>query len=99
MTEELPEPTHDISEDAFSAWLKARTRRDEAQAEMDGLKDALAHEMPAGVRIASVAGNPVLRFNTVTSTRLDSARLRSDYPDIAAMYSKASESTRLELIK
>lgn len=99
MTEELPEESHDINGDLFSTWRDARQRRDAAQSEMDSLRDLIVDAMPDGIRIAAVAGTPVLRVNRVQSSRLDTARLRSDYPDIAAMYSKPSESTRLELIK
>lgn len=99
MTEELPEKTHEIHEDSFVAYSRAKARRDEAQAEMDSLRDYIVGDVPIDTRILTVNGAPVMRFTHVESSRLDTKRLRSDYPDIAAMYSKPSTSSRLELIK
>ena len=80
--------------------VTARTYR-EIQAEIkaleeqaDALKQRMISEMDARQIEKLDAGGYTIRWSLYESSRLDSARLKNEQPDIYAAYTKATTSTR-----
>jgi predicted phage-related endonuclease len=75
---------------AIRAQKKALTEAEERA--KDRLREYLGSD-----EVGEVDGTPVVRVLTITSNRLDTTRLKAEKPEIAAAYTKASESTRIEI--
>lgn len=71
--------------------------REELQAEIDALQDAIKAEMQAE-GVDTLRGNDYkVTWKVYTSTRIDTAALKRDLPDVAERYSKTTESRRFLL--
>lgn len=64
---------------------------DEIEARKDAIKAWL------GDREDATAGNWRIRWTRYTTTRLDAKALRADHPDIADIYTRASEARRFSI--
>ena len=66
--------------------------QEELTAEIDALQDTIKQAMGDNEMI--IAGAWKVMYKAVTTTRIDTAALKKDRPDIAAQYSKTSISRR-----
>lgn len=99
MTDEVEvEVDKEIGELAYTAYIDARARRDFAQIEMDTHKKAIIEALDDATH-AVVNGVRVLHLRRYNSHRMDTTRLREEYPGIADLYTRAIPHTRLELVK
>ena len=80
---------------AIMAELAQYTRMaEEIAATVDGLKDAIKKYMEEN-HLETLTGNEhKATYKTVTSSRLDTAALKQALPDIAAQYTKTTETKR-----
>lgn len=80
---------------AIMAELAQYTRlQEEAAAMVEGLKDQLKNYMVEN-GLDSIAGNEhKASYKAVTSSRIDTATLKRDFPEIAAKYTKTTETRR-----
>ena len=68
---------------------------DEAEAEMDALKDQIKAAMGDSEELR--AGDYKVSYKTVKSSRFDSKSLKAELPEIAARYTVATEYRRLTI--
>lgn len=68
---------------------------EELSAEIDALQDVIKTAM--GDNEIIIAGAWKVTYKPVTTTRIDTAALKKDRPDIAAQYSKTSTSRRFTI--
>ena len=66
---------------------------DEAKAELDKLKFQIIAEM--GGENTVIGDDYKVMYRVVTSTRIDAAKLRREYPEIAEECTKVTEANRL----
>lgn len=66
--------------------------QEELSAEIDALQDTIKAAMGNNEMI--IAGAWKVTYKAVTSTRIDTAALKKDLPDVAARYSKTSTCKR-----
>lgn len=66
---------------------------DEAKAELDKLKPQIIAEMHGENTV--IGDDYKVMYRVVTSTRIDAAKLRREYPEIAEEVTKEVESNRL----
>ena len=66
---------------------------DEAKAELDKLKPQIIAEM--GGKNTVIGDDYKVMYRAVTSARIDAAKLRREYPEIAEEVTKEVESNRL----
>ena len=66
---------------------------DEAKAELDKLKPQIIAEM--GGENTVIGDDYKVMYRVVTSARIDAAKLRREYPEIAEKVTKTVESNRL----
>lgn len=66
--------------------------QEELSAEIDALQDTIKTAMGDNEMI--IAGAWKVTYKAVTSTRIDTAALKKDLPDVAARYSKTSTCKR-----
>ncbi len=66
--------------------------QEELSAEIDALQDTIKAAMGDNEMI--IAGAWKVTYKAVTSTRIDTAALKKDLPDVAARYSKTSTCKR-----
>ncbi len=66
---------------------------DEAKAELDKLKTQIIAEM--GGENTVIGDDYKVMYRVVTSARIDAAKLRREYPEIAEKVTKTVESNRL----
>ena len=80
---------------AIMAELAQYTRMaEEIAATVDGLKDIIKKYMEEN-QLETLTGNEhKATYKTVTSSRLDTAALKQALPDIAAQYTKTTETKR-----
>ena len=80
---------------AIMAELAQYTRMaEEIAATIDGLKDTIKKYMEEN-QLETLTGNEhKATYKTVTSSRLDTAALKQALPDIAAQYTKTTETKR-----
>ena len=69
-----------------------QTLVDEAQAEMETIKDAIKAHMGDSEELR--AGEYKITWKSVTASRLDAAALRKALPEIAAQFSKPTTTRR-----
>ena len=65
--------------------------------ELDALKQQMIREMDARQVESLNAGEYTIRYTIYESSRLDSAKLKADYADLYAQYSKKTASTRFQV--
>lgn len=66
---------------------------DEAKAELDKLKPQIIAEMHGENTV--IGDDYKVMYRVVTSTRIDAAKLRREYPEIAEKCTKVTEANRL----
>lgn len=66
---------------------------DEAKAELDKLKTQIVAEM--GGMDTVIGDDYKVMYRVVTSARIDAAKLRREYPEIAEKVTKVTEANRL----
>ena len=67
-----------------------KSMQDELTAEIDALQDKIKAHMTETEQDSLKAGIWTVTYKPVTSTRIDSAALKKDFPDIYSDYGKAS---------
>ena len=72
--------------------MELRRMSEELQAEIDTLQEAVKNFM--GSEESMVAGAFKVSYKTVTSSRLDSAALKRELPDVAARYTRQTTTRR-----
>lgn len=72
--------------------MELRQMSEELQAEIDALQEAVKDFM--GSEESMVAGAFKVSYKTVTSSRLDSAALKRELPDVAARYTRQTTNRR-----
>lgn len=84
---------------AIMAELAQYTRlQEEAAAMVEGLKDQLKNYMVEN-GLDSIAGNEhKASYKAVTSSRIDTATLKRDFPEIAAKYTRTTSSKRFTFV-
>lgn len=80
---------------AIMAELAQYTRlQEEAAAMVEALKDQIKEHMTASGLEVLTGDEHKATYKTVTSSRLDTAALKQALPDIAAQYTKTTETKR-----
>lgn len=78
--------------------IKELTRmKEEIEAEINSLQDDIKSHMTAINETEITAGIFKIRWIFASSSRVDSASLKKDLPDVAARYSKVTESRRFTI--
>ena len=72
--------------------MELRRMSEELQAEIDALQEAVKSFM--GSEETMIAGAFKVSYKSVTSSRLDSAALKRDMPNVAALYTKQTTTRR-----
>ena len=84
---------------AIMAELAQYTRMaEEIAATVDGLKDQIKKYMEENQLETLTGSEHKATYKTVTSSRIDTAALKKNAPDIAAQYTKPTESKRFTFI-
>ena len=68
--------------------------QEEAAAMVEALKDQIKEHMTAAGTDIIIGAEHKVTYKTVTSSRIDTAALRKERPDIAEKYTKTTESKR-----
>ena len=76
---------------ALAQWLRIQ---EEAAATVEALKDQLKQHMTAAGLEVLTGDEHKATFKTVSSSRIDTAALKKGHPDIAAQYTKTTETKR-----
>lgn len=72
--------------------MELRRMAEELQAEIDALQEAVKSFM--GSEETMIAGAFKVSYKNITSSRLDSAALKRDLPNVAARYTKQTTTRR-----
>ena len=72
--------------------MELRRMAEELQSEIDTLQEAVKSFM--GSEESMIAGAFKVSYKSVTSSRLDSAALKRDMPNVAALYTKQTTTRR-----
>ena len=72
--------------------MELRRMSEELQAEIDTLQEAVKDFM--GSEESMIAGAFKVSYKSVTSSRLDTAALKRDLPNVAALYTKQTTTRR-----
>ena len=72
--------------------MELRRMSEELQTEIDALQEAVKDFM--GSEESMIAGAFKVSYKNVTSSRLDSAALKRDMPNVAALYTKQTTTRR-----
>ena len=72
--------------------MELRRMAEELQSEIDALQEAVKSFM--GIEETMIAGAFKVSYKSVTSSRLDSAALKKELPDIAARFMKQTVTRR-----
>lgn len=92
-------PADDIS-DRIAAYRKAKALEKQAKERAEEHRRAIASYLEQNdAEYGTVGGKMVVRWRTVTGSRIDPKKLRENHPDIAAEVTVTSDSHRLELIE
>ena len=70
---------------------------DELTAQVEGIKDTIKAKMVDEGTEELIGNGWKATWHTVTSTRLDTKKLKAEAPDLYTMYSKSSTSCRFTL--
>ena len=68
--------------------------QEEAAAMVEALKDQIKEHMTAAGLEVLTGDEHKATFKTVSSSRIDTAALKKEHPDIAAQYTKTTETKR-----
>ena len=68
--------------------------QEEAAAMVEALKDQIKEHMTAAGLEVLTGDEHKATFKTVSSSRIDTATLKKEHPDIAAQYTKTTETKR-----
>ena len=80
---------------AIMAELAQYTRlQEEAAAMVEALKDQIKEHMTASGLEVLTGDEHKATYKTVTSSRIDTAALKKEHPDIATQYTKTTETKR-----
>lgn len=71
---------------------------DEIAATIDGLKDQIKKYMEENQLETLTGSEHKATYKTVTTSRIDTAALKRNAPDIAALYTKTSDSKRFTFV-
>lgn len=78
----------------------ARRRRREAAEEEEEAKQVLKDYLDAaGAEFGSVGGHITVRYRTMSVRRLNTKKLRKDYPELAEAYTEENEERRMEVVE
>lgn len=80
-------------DDLVKAYRQYKRIADEAKAELDKLKPQIIAEM--GGENTVIGDDYKVMYRVITSARIDAAKLRREYPEIAEEVTKEVESNRL----
>ena len=80
-------------DDLVKAYRQYKRIADEAKAELDKLKPQIIAEMQGESTV--IGDDYKVMYRVVTSARIDAAKLRREYPEIAEKVTKTVESNRL----
>ena len=72
--------------------MELRRMAEELQSEIDALQEAVKSFM--GSEETMIAGAFKVSYKNITSSRLDSAALKRDLPNVAALYTKQTTTRR-----
>ena len=72
--------------------MELRRMAEELQAEIDTLQEAVKNFM--GSEEIMIAGAFKVSYKSITSSRLDSAALKRDLPNVAALYTRQTTTRR-----
>ena len=72
--------------------MELRRMAEELQSEIDALQEAVKSFM--GSEETMIAGTFKVSYKNITSSRLDSAALKRDLPNVAALYTKQTTTRR-----
>ena len=72
--------------------MELRRMAEELQTEIDALQEAIKSFM--GSEETMIAGAFKVSYKNITSSRLDSAALKRDLPNVAALYTKQTTTRR-----
>ena len=72
--------------------MELRRMAEELQTEIDALQEAVKNSM--GSEETMIAGAFKVSYKNITSSRLDSAALKRDLPNVAALYTKQTTTRR-----
>ena len=87
----------ELSQDAREALDRYLVAREQATYYMDAAAEARAvieAELGESHDAGTVDGRPVVTWRPVKSTRLDTATIKRELPDVYALYSKTTEARR-----
>lgn len=84
----------DIDVDLYEEWDRAKRDFDHAKEALDHASSKIKKQLQ-GNTIITLSGEPALRFTRYPVQRLDSRRLRKEWPDIWEQFSIETTSERL----
>ncbi len=87
----------DEAEGLFGAYFAAKAAEDEAAARKTAAEDGIKALL--GIAESGVWNEWKATWKSVTSNRIDTKALRAELPEVAARYTKASESRRFTMIE
>ena len=80
-------------DELVKAYRQYKRIADEAKAELDKLKPQIIAEMNGESTV--IGDDYKVMYRVVTSARIDAAKLRREYPEIAEKVTKVTEANRL----
>jgi putative phage-type endonuclease len=86
-------------EPALAALHFARTRQDDAEADRRAAENEIKVVMGGAEMLTDAAGEPIARWPSVETARVDVAALRRDHPTLAAQYTTTTTSRRFTIVK
>jgi putative phage-type endonuclease len=86
-------------EPALAALHFARSRQDDAEADRRAAENEIKVVMGGAEMLTDAAGEPIARWPSVESARVDVAALRRDHPTLAAQYTTTTSSRRFTIVK
>lgn len=92
-----------VDTNAYERWLDAKQAYDEVKAHLDVVEQQLRDQITSGAdghnALVLVDGRPVGRYTKVASARVDTKRLKAEWPDIARQYVRETSFWRLTWTK
>ena len=77
--------------------LELRRMKGEIEIELASLEDSVKSHMSSQGVEEIMADNLIVRYKTVISSRIDTTNLKKELPDVAARFSKVTESKRFSI--
>jgi predicted phage-related endonuclease len=97
MTEPQPVPL-----DHIEHWVKTLGAANAKVAEFQQIAKVARAQIEAALgdaEVGTIAGRPAVRWITITARRIDQAKLRANYPDLAAELTAPTVSRRFTLVE